>query len=199
MKKPLILMEGLNSHFSPTLLKYVDEHLVTPALDRFRLHCVTWIDASILKRIEGNPLREDKLQKVKAWLCNPNDQGLLDVVDKEGHWIGLPTVSIDCVTKKLKLEEGNHRVHILIEEKGVKQIPVEVVFKEGCSSLEEEQDFFHNKLLTILHENNLNHSGFWSRKEVWRACAYTVIQSLFHSDSDSDKREVRPKKFRIIE
>jgi len=188
-------MEGQNSHFSPTLLKYVDEHLVTPELERFRLHCVTWLDASDFKRIEGNPLREDKLQKVKEWLCNPNEQGLLDVLDKEGHWIGLPTVSIDCFTHKVKLEEGNHRVHILIEEKGVEKIPVEVVFKEGCSSLEEEQDIFYNKLLTILHENDLNHAGFWSRKEVWRACAYTVIQSLFHSDSDSD----RPKKFRIIE
>lgn len=192
-------MEGQISHFSPTLLKYVDEHLVTPELERFRLHCVTWLDASVLKRIEGNPLREDKLQKVKEWLSC--EQGLLDVLDKEGHWIGLPTVSIDCFTHKLKLEEGNHRVHILIEEKGVEKIPVEVVFREGVGSGvpprgdEDEQDIFHNKLLTILHENELNHSGFWSRKEVWRACAYTVIQSLFHSNSDSD----RPKKFRIIE
>lgn len=173
--------EGFEHFFSPSLLKHVKENLVTKELNRFRLRSVTWLDAAVLEKIPGNLLREDKLEKVKKWLCSPEGKTTpLDIFDEHGLWIGLPMVTVDCSNGSIKLAEGNHRVHVLIKEMGVTKVPVEVIFIETETPPTKGGDFdkFHNKLLDLLFRKGFNHSGFWSNKEVWRACAYLVIKSF---------------------
>jgi hypothetical protein len=93
----------------------------------------------------------------------------------------LPILSVDCYTGDIKLQEGNHRVHILINDLKAEHIPVEIVFLELY--LEEEDrantkhiDDFHATLLERLDEQHLNTNHRWYRKEVWRACAYFVVK-----------------------
>lgn len=188
--------------FSPALLKYVEEHLITQdsPLQRFRLHSVIWIPSDVFDCIPGNHLREDKLTRVKEWLVpSEGPHRALDIIDEYGLSIGLPLISIDCRTGAFKLEEGNHRVHVMRFEKKAEKIPVEIMIRESIPPDfydeidEDEVSNLHIKLLTLLFANGYNHSGLWSNKEVWRATVYTVVQELILSYINSSNCSKKPK------
>jgi len=180
-------LEGQSPLYSKALLKYTEECIVKEEdpLDRFRTKSTTWLDSSTLRSLPGNPLNAAKLERVQSWLKT----SVLDVVDEQGAWIGLPIVSVSCGTGEVKIQEGNHRIHVMLEERGAHMIPVQVeIIDEGVDC--EEIYEFHNKLLDILFENGLNHSGFWSDKEVWRASIYFVIQDRVIGFEDRKRLKV---------
>jgi hypothetical protein len=157
--------------FSEALLKYTTEHLVSyDSFDRFREHCVAWIPAKFFESVLGNQLNTFKLERLRETLSKT----------KPFEKVGLPILSVDCYTGEIKLQEGNHRVHVLINDLKADRIPVEIIFLE--TFLEEDTlntkriDCFHATLLKKLDEQHLNTKHQWYRKEVWRACAYYVVE-----------------------
>lgn len=187
--------------FSPTLLEYVHAHFLLPGgdYDRFRGIATTWLKASAFKRIPGNPLLPHKLASVSAWLSREP----LGLDDAEGRRIGLPTLAVGCATGSYKLVEGNHRVHVLIEQLGATRIPVQVVVVEDSwdtpvceqTRMATEQDAIdlHNKLLDILFEAGHTHCGLWSDKEVWRAALEDIISIRLAKPSESNTPQKRVK------
>lgn len=181
-------MKGESPLYSQALLKYTGEHLIKEEdpLDRFRTKAVEWLDASTLKSLPGNPLNAAKLERVQSWL----GKSVLDVVDEHGEWIGLPIVSVSCRSGEAKIQEGNHRIHVMINERGAHMIPVQVEIVNDGEDCEEIHEF-HNKLLDILFEKGFNHSGFWSDKEVWRAAIYFVIQDRVIGTEESQQKRLK--------
>jgi hypothetical protein len=118
----------------------------------------------------------------------------LDIYNKEGGHIGLPTVSIGCGSGSFRLIEGNHRAYVLKSEK----IPVQVVIQEDtwdnpvCEETrfdtEEEWETFDNKLLDVLFENGFEHCVFWNRKEVWRSLLPYIIKTLILKEKTKKRR-----------
>jgi hypothetical protein len=164
--------------FSEALLKYIGEHLISPdSFDRFKEPCIAWIPAKIFEDIPGNQITTLKLEKLRKTLSKTDP---LDVLNEEGRKTRLPVLSINCYTGNIRLQEGNHRVHILINDLKAELVPVEIVFLEIHLEEEEEEDDvvedFHATLLERLDEQHLNTNRRWYRKEVWRACAYFVVE-----------------------
>jgi hypothetical protein len=164
--------------FSEALLRYTEEHLISPdSFDRFKEPCVAWIPAKLFENIPGNQINTLKLERLRETLSETKP---FDVLNKEGCKTRLPILSIDCYTGNIRLQEGNHRVYILINDLKAESIPVEIVFLEIYSEEEEDKDDFvedfHTTLLERLEEQHLNTNHRWYRKEVWRACAYFVVK-----------------------
>lgn len=185
--------------FSDDLLEYVHQHVLVfdTEYDPYRGVTTCWLDASLFKegRIPfGNAIQSDKLERVSAWLAREP----LGLDDAQGRRIGLPILSIGCSTGSFKLVEGNHRVHVLIEERGASRVPVQLAVvqdswevpecEETCMRSEQAVDDFFNNLLDILYEAGHIHCGLWTAKEVWRAALYHVLELLVFKDKHKHGR-----------
>jgi hypothetical protein len=170
--------------FSPALLEYVHQHLLLPGdsnYERFRDKATYWMAPGAFARIPGNVLVKHKLERVSEWLAREP----LDLYNEQGARIGLPIIAVGCTTGSFKLVEGNHRVYVLIHERGVTRVPVQIsvvedswetpVCAQNCMDTEEDVDDLHNKLLDILFDAGFEHCGLWLHKEVWRAALWEVI------------------------
>ena len=184
-------MEG----FTPALLSYVEKHNGSE-MDRFRLMSTIWLPATLLKSMPGNPILEYKFDSVRTWL----ESSPLDVRNKEGGHIGVPTIAIGCNSGSYRLIEGNHRAHVMIELLKHERIPVQVVIQEDtwdnpvCEETklesQDEWETLDNKLLDVLFENGFEHCGVWNRKEVWRSLLPFLIQILLLKEKTKKRRKI---------
>lgn len=177
--------------FTEELCAYITEHHLkenTKEWSRFQSVHTCWLDASLFGTVipYGNAILPHKLKRVSEWLAHEP----LDVRNQDGKYIGVPTVAMGCTTGSFKLMEGNHRVHVLINQCKAERIPVQLTVVEDSwdapicekTAFEEEQEAEDFNMLLVdalFNETGETRCCYWSRKEVWRAALHRVAVYLF--------------------